>query len=261
MHRLDYLETAEKLKIRIYVHTAYANFQLEDWLSNWLGDSKGRRLLEIGCGDGNFFKTYKNSLGKEGFIIGFDVNSDLVKKARNIARQIITPSLVFLWDFNNHPYPLLDEEVDYLIAPFSAYYTNDVSKWIEDSLRVIKKTGRMVLLGPTEDNAIELYDLNERVTGIKFVPETNETSVKLEKYFLPELQKKSGVQVKKTVLDRRIIFPSPEEFARYYFATWLYEKTQEKIKKTIEFEDVIREAKKSPLVLNKRIICIEAYKK
>jgi len=261
MHKLNYLETEEKLKIRIHAHTAYANFKLEDWFLRWLGNSNGCRLLEIGCGNGNFFTTYAQALDKNGLIIGFDVNQNLLQKAREIGKRLTTPVIIFPWNFDNHSYPLLDEEVDILIAAFSAYYTNDVSRWIEDSLRVIKKGGRMLLLGPTKDNARELYELNESVTGIKSVLETDETSTKLEESFLPGLQKRLGVQVKKTVLNRQIIFPSPEEFTRYYFATWLYEKTQAKIKKPIEFEDILKKAQKSSLKLSKRIICIESYKK
>ena len=260
MRKLSYLETEEKLNIRIHAHTAYANFKLEDWLVGWLGKSSGCRLLEIGCGDGNFFPTYSQVLGNNGLIIGFDINQTLLQKAREIAKRLNTPTNVFPWNFDKHPYPLLDEEVDILIAPFSAYYTNNVSKWIEDSLRVIKKDGRLLLLGPTKDNAQELYALNEMVTGINSVPETNETSSKLEETFLPELQKRLSYQVKKTILDRQIIFPSPEEFTLYYFATWLYEKTKEKIEKPIEFESVLKAAQSTTLKLNKRIVCIEAHK-
>ena len=53
-----YVETEDKLKVRIHAHTVYANFQLEDWLSEWLSNADGYRLLEMGCGDGNFLLTY-----------------------------------------------------------------------------------------------------------------------------------------------------------------------------------------------------------
>lgn len=257
----NYIETQEKLDIRIRAHTKYANFQLEDWILNWIGNAKGCRLFELGCGDGNFFPTYAQAIGTKGLIIGFDINQDLLIKAREIASPLKTTTILLHWDFDNHPYPLLDEEVDILIAPFSAYYTKEVTKWINDGLRVLKTGGRFLLFGPTKDNAKELYELNEVVTGIKSVPETNETSTKLEIAFLPELQKRLGnEQVNRTILDRKIIFPSPEDFARYYFATWLHERTREKIGKCIEFEAVARAAKRTTMTLSKRIICIEACK-
>ena len=260
MSKLQYTETEEKLNIRIRAHTAYANFTLDDWLSGWLGKSEGCRLLEIGCGNGNFFPAYAQTLGKSGLIIGFDKDRDLLQKARAPAQRLDTPIIVFPWDFDSHPYPLLDEDVDILIAAFSAYYTSDVPAWVEDSLRVAREGGRLLLLGPTKDNARELYQLNEMVTGIKSVSETDETSTKLEESFVPELRQRLGSTVKTTILDRIITFPSPEEYARYYFATWLYEKTQERLADAVEFESVLKTAQKTSLKLSKRVVCIEAVK-
>jgi len=260
MSGLNYSETEKKLNIRIRAHTAYANFSLEDWILTWLGKVAGYRLLEIGCGDGNFFPTYAQALGRRGSIIGFDLNLNLLAKARELERCLATPIMVFRWDFDDHPYPLLDEEADILIAPFSAYYSRAVPEWVEDSMRVIKRGGRLLLLGPTRDNARELYELNEIITGIRSVPETDETSGKLEEYFLPELKKKLGTSVNRIILDRQIAFPSPEEFSRYYLATWLYEKTQEKIGSPIEFDRVLQAAKKTSLKLSKRVVCLAARK-
>src|ERR1700730_8617925 len=95
-----YLETAEKLKIRIHAHTAYANFQLEDWLSEWLSNTDGCRLLEMGCGDGNFFPTYAQVLGERGFIIGCDINHDLLRKAREASRELATSAIIVPWNFD-----------------------------------------------------------------------------------------------------------------------------------------------------------------
>jgi ubiquinone/menaquinone biosynthesis C-methylase UbiE len=254
----NYTETADKLKIRIRAHTAYANFTLDDWLLDWLGEANGRRVLEVGCGNGNFFGTYAQALGKNGTIIGLDISLDLLKRARALAESLSTPTFLLHWDFDVHPYPLLDEDVDLLIAPFSAYYSNDVSGWIEDNLRLLKKKARLLLLGPTKDNAQELYELNKAVTGIGSLPETDQTSRKLEELFLPSLQERLGDKVQTTILDRQITFPSPEEFTRYYFATWLYEQTRKRIDTAIEFQSVLEAAKKTSLRLNKRIVCVEA---
>lgn len=261
MQKIRYFETKEKLNIRIHAHTAYANFKLEDWILKWLGACKGNRLLEMGCGDGNFFKTYSKALDENGLIIGFDINKSLLQKARQLGNSLNTLTIVFHWDFDNHPYPFLDEDIDILIAPFSAYYTKNVAKWVDDSLRIVKNGGRLLILGPTKNNAQELYKLNEMVTGLKSVQETEETSTKLEEVFYPELKKRLQKNVEKQILDRQIIFPSPEEFAKYYFATLLYEKTQEKVKKQIDFESVLKAAQKTSLSLNKQVICITAHKK
>jgi ubiquinone/menaquinone biosynthesis C-methylase UbiE len=255
------METDEKLKIRIHAHTAYTSIKLEDWLSDWLGDAAGCRLLEIGCGNGNYFTSYAKALGKKGQIIGFDINCDLLEKALEAGRQLTTPTMVFPWDYDTHPYPIRDKDIDIVLAPFSAYYTNNVPEWIDDTLRVIKNDGRLLLLGPTKDNARELYELNELATGISTTPETDETSAKLEELFYPELEKRPEIHVKISILAREIVFPTAEEYTKYYFATWLYEKTTERLKEPIDPETVLKAAQKTSLKLNKKIICLEARKK
>jgi ubiquinone/menaquinone biosynthesis C-methylase UbiE len=255
-----YLETAEKLRIRIQAHTQFTEFKLEDWLLGQLGRAEGCRLLEIGCGDGNFFPTYARALGREGLIVGMDVNKDLVAKAGRKGKECGTPTRVAEWDFDNHPYPLSDGEMNYIIAPFSAYYSKDVPAWVADSLRVLKRGGLLLLLGPTHENARELYVLNELVTGIGHIPETDDTSNKLETEFLGVLQRIPALKVEKAVLDRDIVFPTPEAFAKYYFATWLYEKTQEKVDGPIPFDKVVEAVGKVGLRLNKKVIAITARK-
>jgi len=260
MAKPGYLETEEKLKVRILAHTKYTTLRLEEWLRDWLGDARGCRLLEIGCGDGNFFPTYAQVLGRDGMILGLDINVGLLERARAVGTRLGTPALVFVWDFDRHPFPLLSGEVDFVVSPFSAYYAQDVSAWVEDSLRVLKAGGRLLLLGPTADNAQELYELNQLATGVRTVTDIDETMVRLEGAFYPELQRATDGRVRKSVLNRELAFPSPEEFARYYFATWLYEKTREKVGAPIEYEAVVKAAGRTSLRLNKRVVCLEAWK-
>lgn len=260
MDQIGYRETEDKLHIRIKAHTQFASFKLDDWLFDWLGHACGQRLLEIGCGDGNFFSIYARALGEGGMIIGLDLCKDLLRKARQHSRALPTPAVFLPWNFDDHPWPLLDEEVDILIAPYSAYYSKDVPAWVEDALRVTRSGGRLLILGPTRNNAEELYWLNEYVYGIRTVAEIDETTIKLEASFLPELRERLGGNVRWTILDRQIIFPSAIEFARYYQATMLFDRTCQQLGRTITFEEVLAAAQKTNLRLNKQIICIEGRK-
>ena len=44
------------------------------------------------------------------------------------------------------------------------------------------------------------------------------------------------------------------------FATWLYEKTAQRLATPIDFERVVTAAGKTPLRLNKKVLCLEASK-
>jgi SAM-dependent methyltransferase len=255
-----YRETDEKLQIRILAHKKYANFELEEWLRNWLGEASGQRLLEIGCGNANFFPTYAQVLGERGIVLGMDLNPELLYKAREQTNALPTPSVLFPWNFDHHPWPLLAEEVDILIAPYSAYYTKDILTWVEDALRVIRVNGRLLILGPARNNAQELYELNELLSGIRSVPETDEATMKLEAGFLPELRSRLGDNITFKILDRQIVFPSPDEFARYYQATMLYDRTCLKLGRTIPFKSILAATQQTDLRLNKQVICIEGRK-
>jgi ubiquinone/menaquinone biosynthesis C-methylase UbiE len=256
-----YLETSQKLAIRIRAHTEFSTSQIEDWLKAELGNASGRRLLEIGCGDGNYFSVYESVLGHRGLIVGMDLNRRLLETASQRLQQGKTPGLVFRWDYDDHPYPLLDRDFDFLVAPFSAYYTRNVSSWIEDTIRVLRKGGRMFLLGPTKENARELYQLNEIVTSVQQIPETEETSIKLEEEFLPLLNARQDVNVDHMVLEREIVFPSAEEYARYYCSTGLYEKTLEKTGLRPSFQDISSAAATTTLRVNKRVLCIRVIRR
>jgi ubiquinone/menaquinone biosynthesis C-methylase UbiE len=144
---------------------------------------------------------------------------------------------------HKHPWPILDSDVDILIAPFSAYYTKDVPRWVDEALRVTKPGGILLLLGPTQHNACELYELNEAVSSIKSVAETDETTAKIEAEFLPEMRSRLGQNVKSTILDRMIVFPSPEEFSRYYTATMLYDRTIQNLGRPIPMDVIVAKAR------------------
>ncbi len=150
--------------------------------------------------------------------------------------------------------------MDFVLAPFSAYYTKNATAWIDDALRVLAPGGCLILLGPTKENAEELYQLNELVTGIGSVAETDTVSGRLEEEFLPILQGHPELQVDRLVIERDIEFPTSEAFARYYFATWLNEKTQERTGRAPSFEEVVRAVDKVGRRLNKKVACVRASK-
>jgi ubiquinone/menaquinone biosynthesis C-methylase UbiE len=255
-----YLETSEKLSVRIQAHTQFTNLQLEDWFAAELRGAAGKHLLEIGCGDGNFFPTYSNVLGPQGEIVGLDVNADLIERARKTGQALGTPTTVQTWDFDHHPFPVEPASMDFVLAPFSAYYTKDATAWIDDALRVLAPGGRLILLGPTKENAEELYQLNELVTGIASVAETDTVSGRLEAEFLPILQGHPELQVESLIIERDIEFPTSDAFARYYFATWLNEKTQQRTGRAPGFEEVVHAVDRIGRRLNKKVACIKASK-
>jgi ubiquinone/menaquinone biosynthesis C-methylase UbiE len=255
MAEFSYSESDDRLAVRIRAHTEYANFQLEDWLARRIDVRTGGRLLDVACGNGNFFPIYASRLGSRGLIVGFDVSDSLLAAAQRRAGQLEVAALVFKWDFDSR-FPLLDHDFDCTVCLFAAYYVKDAQAWVDEAIRVTRPGGQILVLGPTEDNATELYDLNQAVTGIGSVAETDFTTSRLTQDFLPALRKRLGNGAAVEVLDRKIVFPTAREFARYYLATWLYEKTVERTGRELSLEEVERNV--VTCTLSKRVIVLEA---
>jgi SAM-dependent methyltransferase len=254
---IRYSETDERLAVRIRAHTEYTNLQLEDWLRARLGVKAGGRVLDIACGNGNFFPVYSACVGEKGLLVGVDVSDSLLAAARRKASQLACPALILRHDFNN-PLPFLDAEFDFSLCLFAAYYAKDPQAWLDEVLRVTRAEGAICLLGPTEDNARELYELNEALTGVGQIEDTDFTTARLTDEFLPALRARLGSRVRTEIIDRRIQFPSAVEFARYYLATWLYERTAERVGRSYSLADV--EAKVHSHSLSKRVVALMAQR-
>jgi len=218
---LSYMETPDALSIRIRAHKEYSNFSLEDWLDKNISLHKGDAILDLGCGSGNLFPAYSDKIGETGTIVGIDQSADLLEKARLLKA---TSSIVLLNLDINQPFPLIKESFDHVISTFAIYYVEDPLLILEEIKRVLKNTGDIVLIGPTDKNASELYEFNKTVFGFdrdeKVVLRTN----RLEKEFYPFVSSLfKCVRLEK--IPSKLIFPNKQEFVDYYMSTLLFEES------------------------------------
>src|SRR5208282_873528 len=150
MTNLSFDDRESMLRVRISAHKRFTTIKLEDWMANWLGRLPDQAtIVEVGCGDGNYFEVYAAALPADGRIIGLDRSAELLAQARATTQRLARPCSLLEWDFNNCPWPLSTSFAQILLAPFSAYYAADVEAWIAEAVRVLSPGGRMLLLGPT----------------------------------------------------------------------------------------------------------------
>lgn len=222
---VGYNEKRDCLSIRIEAHKKYSNFSLDDWLSRNLSIKEGQSLLDIGCGDGNFFGLYGGKLGRGGLVVGIDQSDELLEKASK--RETAASTLLLKWSMND-TMPFVPSSFNAVISTFAIYYVDDVSRILGDIKRVLRDGGEMLLIGPTDANAKELYDFNELVFGIKRDEKIGIRTNRLQTEFAPAAQ---GVfkNCRIETIPSKIQFPSQDEFIRYYKATLLFE---ESLKKT-----------------------------
>jgi len=136
----------------------------------------------------------------------------------------------------NQPLKFTESHFDHVISTFAIYYVDQVEAILKEIHRILKPGGQVLLIGPTDKNAGELYDFNGKVFGIEKDPRISQRSDRLEKEFYPVMGKMfNGVTATKIPI--KMVFPSREEFLRYYLATLLYEESVTKTGRTPAAEE------------------------
>ncbi len=250
---LAYDEVKDHLAVRIRAHTDFANFQLEDWLLEHLEIPAGGALLEIGCGDGNWFDTWARALGSGGLITGIDKNPDLL--ARAAGRDVPCRKFLLRMDFNDLS-AFMPGTFDCAVAPYSIYYADDARATTTAVRELLKDGARAYLLGPTERNAAELFRLNQLIFGFESDDPTKRHICRIEEEFLPAAEALFAEVACKRV-PRVITFPSIEKYLEYYRATLLFRESCKKAGRA-PAPDEIAAAGWNELELSKEIVVLEA---
>ena len=155
-----------------------------------LGDIRGKRVLEIGCGRGGFSK-YLLECGAN------LVAADFSPAAVAIAKRLLTDSLpcdVRVADIQNIPFS--DNEFDVVISLETLEHVPDWEKGLAELVRVTKPDGELIITTPNYFGSLGLYRSYRNLTGRPFTevgqPINNPLKVKDRVRKL----KKLGCQVK-----------------------------------------------------------------
>lgn len=218
---LSYNEKKENLAIRIEAHKRFSNFSLEEWIDSALPAKEGGILLDAGCGDGNLFNSYSRKLGENGLIIGIDKDRDLLLKASG--RQLSCRKLLMEFDINLR-LPFTDKAFDLIVSAFSIYYIDDARSLMNEFKRILIDDGCLLIIGPADNNAGQLYEFNRKVFGVPADGKADARAARIRKEFLP-LAKEIFGKVEDEIIPSKIIFPGKEEFVKYYMATLLFEES------------------------------------
>lgn len=251
---LSYREQRDKLADRIRAHKLFANFDVADWIDEFLARTPRRHVLDLGCGDGNHFPLYLEHVGGEGTVTGLDREPQLLERARKAHPGAANLTLVAATMDERLPFP--DERFDLAFSNFAIYNARSPLFTLRELRRVLQPGGELVLIGPTRANAFELYEYNQRLTGTPIDEITLVRTDRLRAEILPLAVEVFGT-VEEHVLNSRLTFPTREEFLRYFTATMLYEQVAEKQGRT-EAEMLAACASDSGLVVSKEMLALVA---
>jgi ubiquinone/menaquinone biosynthesis C-methylase UbiE len=254
MTDLSYREKQDRLNSRIRAHKEFANFDIDDWIDSFVQRKARRAIFDLGCGNGNHLRIYLQGVAPDGRVVGMDREVALVNEARE--KFAGAPNLELQVGSMDDPLPFPDEMFDLCFSNFAIYNATSPQRTLTELRRVMRPGAELVLIGPTLNNARELYEFNERLTGQSIDPITLIRTDRLRQEILPIVREVFPV-VHDEVINSFLTFPDQQEFLRYYTATMLYEERAEKEGRT-EAEMRAAIGRERDIVLSKEMLALIA---
>jgi ubiquinone/menaquinone biosynthesis C-methylase UbiE len=249
---LSYQEKNDRLQSRIRAHKLFANFDIDEWIEAFVARKPRHDIFDLGCGSGNHLRIYLAHIEKGGTVTGLDREQKLLDEARR--NHPNAKNLRLELGSMDNPLPFPDEAFDLAFCNFAIYNATSPKFTLEELHRVLKKGSDLVLIGPTAANAREIYEYNERLTGVAIDPITLIRTDRLRQEILP-VAKEIFPRVSEEVVNSFLTFPNQDEWLRYFTSTMVYEEGAEKLGKTM---DEMRAAcdRERDIILSKEMLAV-----
>jgi len=216
--KLGYDEAREALDVRIAAHKRYSSLRVEDVLEELLGRRFWPRILDVGCGSGNYTELLARHCSLN---IGLDKNIELLRQAQQRCQQADLDHILFMQFDMNEPFPFLHESFDLVFYGYSAYYADDAASLVCKSKDVLCEDGTLVMVGPVTGNAVELDTISHELFGVSASGEKVVRVNRLAEEFVPIMESEFS-KCEVVQKDFSLIFPSVDEYTEYYLATPQY---------------------------------------
>jgi SAM-dependent methyltransferase len=158
------------------------------------------RVVEVGCGTGEFAERMAKELGAE--VCAIDISARMVEltAARGIDASV--------GDVQQLPFG--DGDFDVAVANWVLYHTQDVDAAVRELARVVRPGGRLVAATLGVDHTVELWNLvgGEPTRDLSFWSENGE-----------ERLRKAFSSVERRDAEGTLVFPDPQTLREYIAAT------------------------------------------
>lgn len=149
-------KNSKDLSVRILLHQKFSVGTIGwfDWLQSFLNLSGVNRLLEIGCGNGDLWKSFDtNSMRNREFFLT-DKSPGMVSEVRAKLGD----------DFNCltaecEAIPFKNSYFDTVVANHVFFYVNDLSKGLSEVVRVLKDTGVLYCTSYSQKHMREIGEI------------------------------------------------------------------------------------------------------
>jgi len=125
----------------------YLNSFENDIILKFLGDLKGKKVLDVGCGDG---RSFDDLLYAGGELYGVDISPEMLKLAKK------RHSNVQLYETDAINLPFEDDSFDVVTAFFFIVHIKDLESVFDEIYRVLKPGGSFILTNINQRKAPKL---------------------------------------------------------------------------------------------------------
>ena len=139
----QYLDTSN-ISIRIRLHSLYSENEEKwfPWIYRQCGIKQGQNILEVGCGNGDFWRENMERLPKRLKVTLSDNSEGVIKEIKNRFPDSDKRFAFKLMDMESLSMP--DSSADIVIANHVLFYASDIRKTLEGIKRVLKPGGLFV---------------------------------------------------------------------------------------------------------------------
>lgn len=149
-------KTTNNLMARICLHNKFSNYSFHSWVwGNLPIPMKPLRILQVGCGTGQFFKENHTKLPNGSIITLTDISPSMLNQAKeNIKRD----NFIFeVADMENLRYD--DNSFDIVIAHHIIYHATSKNIALLELKRVVKEDGFVSITTNSKNHMLNLFQL------------------------------------------------------------------------------------------------------
>ena len=107
-------------------------------------DFRGKRVLDIGCGDG-YYSVYFKQKFRNAYICGIDISEEMVHLARQRARAGSVDVKFSLTDGKNLAFKSRIFDLVYIFAVLQHIDDSKFSEYVKEVARIIKQNGKLII--------------------------------------------------------------------------------------------------------------------